>query len=178
MITFKKLKVAFSLIFIVCISVIGYFYISVMLPIEPPEVTIMIGDEYLDYIIGKNQWHGTKYDREDTFQTIMKNTSASELPYIKVGSTATIQFKKHPPVKVTISDILITEDGNQIYTNKETVNIPVKLKNGKTSFEIQHHWATALSSYYVKDKTNIRGFRIVATWGQNECEYAFIIRTN
>ena len=38
--------------------------------------------------------------------------------------------------------------------------------------------ASGLSSYYVEGKTDLRGFRMIATWGENECEYAFIIRTD
>jgi hypothetical protein len=26
--------------------------------------------------------------------------------------------------------------------------------------------------------TYLRGFRMIASWGQNECEYAFIIKTD
>lgn len=157
---------------------IGYLYISVKSPQEPPEVTIIIGDEQLDYVVGKNQWNGAKYDREDTFKTIMKKHLASELPYIEIGSTVIIKFANNPPGKITIYDILLDESGEQMYSEKEIINIPVQLKKGKTSFEVEKHWASFLSSYYEEDKTDIRGFRIVATWGQNECEYAFIIRTD
>jgi hypothetical protein len=37
---------------------------------------------------------------------------------------------------------------------------------------------SGLSSYYVEGKTDIRGFRMIATGGENECEYAFIITTD
>ena len=174
----KKLKVTIILIFIASIFMIGYFYISAKLSQEPPEVTINIGDKQLDYVVAKNQWNGAIYNRVDTFKTLMKNYSASELPYIKIGSTAIIKFTKNPPGKVTISDILIDDNGNQMYSEKQIVNILVELKNGKTSFEVKKHSASGLSSYFVEDKTDIRGFRIIATWGQNECEYAFIISTD
>jgi hypothetical protein len=75
-------------------------------------------------------------------------------------------------------DHLIDEKGNNIYADKVTINIPLDLKNGKGTFEIKKHMAAALSSYYVEGKINIRGFRMIATWGENECEYAFIIRTD
>ena len=156
MIILKKLKVTIILITTVCIFMIGYFYFSFKSPQEPPEVTIIIGDEQLDYVIGKNQWNGAKYDREDTFKTIMKNNSASELPYITIGSTAIIKFTESLPGKVRIYDILLDESGEQIYSEKEIINIPVQLKKGKTSFEVKKHLASFLSSYYDKDKTHIR----------------------
>lgn len=31
---------------------------------------------------------------------------------------------------------------------------------------------------YVKNKTDIRGIRMIASWGENKCEYAFIIKTD
>lgn len=173
----KKSKFTFRLIFIVSILLVGYFYIFAKPPQEPPNIKITIGDKELEYVVGKNKWNGAVYDREDTFKTIFKKYTASELPYIELGSTARIKFTKNPPSKITISDILIDENGNQIYTDKEIINIPVTLKNGEASFEINMHFASGLSSYYVEDKIVIRGFRIIATWGRNECEYAFIIRT-
>jgi hypothetical protein len=177
-ITLKKLKSTFILIIIVCILLLVYFYVSVKPPQEPPDITIIINDKQIEYVVGKNEWNGAKYDREDTFKTILKNESDGELPYIELGSTAEVKFSKNPPSKITISDIYIDDSGNQIYTDKEIINIPVKLKNGKASFEINMHYASGLSSYYVEDKIVIRGFRIVASWGNNECEYAFIIRTD
>ncbi len=72
---------------------------------------------------------------------------------------------------------MIDENGRQIYTDKEIVNIPVQLINGKCSFEIEKHFASSLSSYYEPEKKDIRGFRMIASWGENECEYAFIIKT-
>ena len=147
-------------------------------PQETPKLTITIGDKQLDYIVAKNQWNGAKYDREDTFKTIMEKGSEREIPYIEIGNTATISFANNPPSKFTISDILIDKNGNQRYSDKGIINIPVELKDGKGSFEIKKHLASGLSSYYVEGKTDIRGFRMTATWGENECEYAFIIRTD
>ena len=145
---------------------------------EPPKLTITIGEMQLDYIVAKNKWNGAIYDREGTFQTILKKGSKIEIPYIEIGNTATISFTNNPPIKFTIKDILIDEHGNQRYSDKEIINIPVELKDGKVSFNIKKHFASALSSYYVEGKTDIRGFRVIATWGENECEYAFIIRTD
>jgi len=117
---------------------------------EPPELSISVGDKQLDYVAAKNKWN---------------------------GSIVEISFKSNPPDKFTVSDILIDENGRQIYTDKEIKNIPVELNNSKCSFEITPHFASALSSYYEPNKKEIRGFRMIASWGENECEYAFIIKT-
>ena len=172
----KKLVVAITLVLLMNILMIGCA--ATTPPQEPPKLTLTIGEKQLHYVVAKNQWNGAEYDREGTFQTILKKGSESEIPYIKIGDTATISFTNNPPSKFTIKDILIDENGNQRYSDKEIINIPVELKDGKVSFQIKKHFASGLSSYYVEGKTDIRGFRMTATWGENECEYAFIIRTD
>lgn len=142
---------------------------------EPPEISINIGDKEIEYVSAKNKWNGSIYDREDTFVTILKKQK--EIPVFENGSVAEITFKNNPPDKFTVMDMLINEDGNQIYTDKEIKNIPIESNNGKYSFEIDYHFASALSSFYEPGKTDIRGFRMIASWGENECEYAFVIKT-
>lgn len=168
----KKLILVITL---VLAGVLVYGYTIARLPKEPPEIKITIGDMQIDYVAAKNQWNGAKYDREDTFKTILKKST--EIPYIRAGSDVNISFSNNPPTEFTISDILIDEKGNQRYSNAGIINIPVELKNGKASFELKKHMASGLSSYHVEGKTDIRGFRMLAKWGENECEYAFIIRS-
>jgi hypothetical protein len=162
----------------ICI-VISIFSVGCSLsnsPNEPPEITITVGDEKINYVFAKNQWNGSVYDRESTFVTILKELPESDIPYFENGSIVEIVFESDPPNEFLVSDTL-DETGSPIYTDKVIKNIPVKLTNGKCQFEIEHHFASALSSYYVPDKKGIRGFRLIASWGENECEYAFVIKT-
>ena len=142
---------------------------------EPPEISIHIGDKEIEYISAKNKWDGSVYDREDTFVTILKEQK--EIPVFENGSIAEIVFSNNPPDEFMVMDMLINEEGNQIYTDKEIKNIPVESNDGKYSFDIEYHFASSLSSFYEPGKTDIRGFRMIASWGENECEYAFIVRT-
>ncbi|WBW96411.1 hypothetical protein [Oceanirhabdus sp. W0125-5] len=176
----KKIMGTIILVLLVGILLTGYIFTEKSTQ-EPPEVKITIGDKELDYVIGKNQWNGDKYDRECTLKSILEKTSESEIPYVKIDDIVTISFKNNPPNKLTILDILIDNRGNQIYSDKETVSIPVQLKHGKCSFKIAKHFASGLSSYYSEEKTDIRGFKIIANWGgkwENECEYGFVIKTD
>lgn len=168
----KKLMLIFSLVILIGI-IAGCSSTTFMQ--EPPELTISIGDKQLDYVVAKNKWDGNIYDREDTFISIIKKQN--EIPIFENGSIVEINFKSNPPDKFTISDILIDENGRQIYTYKEIRNIPIELNNGKCTFEIKQHLASGLSSHYEPNKKHIRGFRMIASWGENECEYAFIIKT-
>jgi hypothetical protein len=142
---------------------------------EPPDMSIIIGDKEIEYLSAKNKWNGNVYDREDTFITILKEQK--DIPAFEIGSIVDITFESNPPDEFTVSDILIDEKGRQIYTYKEIIDIPVKLNNGKCSFKIEKHPASLLSSQYEPNKKDIRGFRMIASWGENECEYAFVIKT-
>ena len=142
---------------------------------EPPEISIHIGDKEIEYVSAKNKWNGSIYDREDTFITILKEQN--EIPVFENGSIAEIVFTNNPPDEFIVMDMLINEEGNQIYTDKEIKNIPIESNDGKYSFGIDYHLASALSSFYEPGKTDIRGFRMIASWGENECEYAFVVRT-
>lgn len=144
---------------------------------DPPKISIFIDDKEIEYITAKNKWNGYYYDREDTFVTILKEQK--DISVIPNGSIVEIAFQNNPPDKFSVSDILIDENGRPIYTEKEIMSIPVELNKGKCSFEIERHFATSLSSYYYNDpdKKDIRGFRMIASWGENECEYAFVIKT-
>ncbi len=142
---------------------------------EPPEISINIGDKEIEYVSAKNKWDGSIYDREDTFITILKDQK--DIPVFKTGIIAEITFKGKLPDKFVVSDIFIDENGRQIYTEKEIKNVQVELQGNKYTFEIGKHFASALSSYYAPDKKETRGFRMIASWGENECEYAFVIKT-
>lgn len=145
-------------------------------PDEPPEVSINIGGKQIQYEVGKNKWNGSVYDREDIFKTIFKKNM--DIPFIEIGETAEIEFKDNPPEKLQVYDILLDDTGGQIYGDEMIINIPVELKDGKASFELNTHMASYLSSLYVEDKKDIRGFKMIASWVDNECEYGFIIKTD
>ncbi len=142
---------------------------------EPPEISINIGDKEIEYVSAKNKWDGSVYDREDTFITILKDQK--DIPVFKTDSIAEVTFKGKLPDKFIVSDILIDENGRQIYTYKEIRNVQAVSQGNKYTFEIGYNYASALSSYYEPDKKDIRGFRMIASWGENECEYAFVIKT-
>jgi hypothetical protein len=164
------------LIVLPTILIIGFTYQKSQQ--EPSKITVTIGDKELQYVTAKNKWKGRVYDREDTFKTMMKEASGFEIPYFEIGTNVVIDFKKYPPEKFTVSDILLNKDGNKMYSSIRPISIPFKLKNGKYSFQINKNMETLLDSNWVTNKTYSRGFRLTASWGKNECEYAFIVKTD
>lgn len=146
-------------------------------PAGPPEIKITIDNKQLEYVVAKNIWDGVAYDREDTFESILKKTPESSIPYINIGSTVVIDFSDNPPDKLIVTDLIIYRNGNKIHFDKTTDSFPVELSNNIVSFKIARH-TSSLSSSDIINKINIRGFRVIAKWGENECEYAFVIKTD
>lgn len=147
---------------------------------EPPQIEITTGDTSIEYVVGLNQWNGTMYDREGTFQSIMKNTSVTDLPYIHLNEEFHIQFKGTAPDTIKLLDYVLDSTGNAKYTDKEIQTIPFQLNNKKGSFVLGTHAASGLSSNSAdyEPGASIRGFRLTCTWGDNESEYAFVIRSD
>lgn len=169
-------KIIIIIISVLLASALIIVYTSKKSLQEPPKLTITIGDNELQYITAKNKWNGAIFDRQDTFHTILKEGSGIDIPYIELDKIAVIKFKNNPPDKFTISDILIDKDGKKMYSTPIN-NIPLEVIDDKYSFKINKNIETNLDSNWVPNKIYNRGFRIIATWGENECEYAFIIKT-
>ena len=145
---------------------------------EPPKITITAAGTEIDYTVGLNRWNNTFYDREGTFQTIMKGKAKTDLPYVKLNTELHIEFKGTTPDSVKLEDHILNADGNMKY--KEIQTIPIEFKNDKGSFILVSNPAALLSSDSsdYEPGASIRGFRLICKWDENECEYAFIIRSN
>lgn len=143
----------------------------------PPEITIKVGETNINYIIGLSTWDGEDYDREDTFNTIIKNDYES-LPYIKLFSKIKFYFdEKVIPEKMVIYEYVLDGNGKSEYVNREVL---FNMDNGNGSFILDTQIEKLVSSDSIDDvpDATVRGFRLICTWGKNECEYAFIIRTD
>lgn len=154
-------------------------------PEEPPKVTITIGEKQIEHEDAKIQWNYGFYDREDTFQTILKKKSEVELPDIEIGKTAVIDFGDTTPEQLEIRDFVLSNidrSGKQVFFDRTLdVTVPFKQNSGKYTFTIGKNTSSAASS--AENKKMIRGFRIIASWkvdswGDNKCEYAFLVKTD
>gem|GEM_PF-1623387 len=154
------------------------------IPDEPPNITIRTEGAYentaIDWVAGKNKWNNAVYDREDTFVELMNRyRSVSNLPYVRNGENITITFDGAIPNNVTLTEYILREDGREKYNSSgKEYEIRFSGMNRRSSFVVEPNFATALSSNsndYLPGNT-IKGYRLVASWGANECEYGFIIR--
>lgn len=146
---------------------------------EPPEIKVTCDGTEIPYVVGLNKWGGSAYDREDTFHTIMK--AKKDIPYIKQEKEIQIEFLGLMPDSTKLEDFVLDSNGNKKYN--ETVKpktIPIKFSNKKGKFIISQNYASMFSSNSkdYEPGASIRGFRLNCKWGEDECEYAFIIRSD
>lgn len=88
---------------------------------------------------------------------------------VLIGCASQKPSQEPPEIAITI--------GDKKYPTP-VINIPFELKDSKYTFEIKKNIEVELDSFYEKGMTYFRGFRIIASWGRNECEYGFVIKTD
>lgn len=178
--THKQYGLLLVVILVVAIGLITSWSVETKLksPNEPPKVSITSNNIDIPYVIGKNIWDKAIYDREDNLKVIMKDNKEETLKYIPIGQEIQIVFEGFNPDSVELVDQVIDNSGNEMFTNSSK-DISIKFDNGKGSFKLDNHYATLLSSNSETfEKGVLRGFRLTCKWGENECEYSFIIKTN
>jgi hypothetical protein len=147
----------------------------------PPSIKVTAGGEALPSVYGLNKWDGSVYDRKDCFEMLFEKRTADSLPYIKIGEIVYISFNGTAPGTVTLKEILLRgDDGTRKYNAQADTDISVEIKDGELLFTLEDSWATALSSNSADYRAgkNYRGYKMICTWGENECEYAFALRTD
>ncbi len=146
----------------------------------PALLNITAGNQQVGYTAVKKEWDGSVYDVKNPFVSIFKQTSQQiEFKHIEFGEKAILVFDGKLPDSITVKDDILKNNGEYKYTDKETVEVPVTAESdNKFTFIIEKNLASALSSLRVVNGTDIRGYRITASWGDNECVYAFMIKTS
>lgn len=174
----KNYKALLGVILGVVIIVGGIIFASnskSIIPQEPPEISITVDGRSVNYVIGKNIWNGSIFDRLDNFQLIMKEKY--EIIYVPIGKEFTIDFNGTSPDSIDVIDEVIDTSGNVMFNNFGQ-DTPVEINKGKTSFILKKHPAILLSSNTETFENGvIRGFRVISKWGDNQCEYTFVIKT-
>jgi len=183
----KKILAVGIAVLVLLVSLTGCDKESTKIPDEPPSITITAGDVSIDWRVGKNKWGGMPIEHIADFPNIMSHTTFDDLPYIKNGEFLTIKFDKNAPCpeSYTLTEYILKEDGTSKYSiDGKVCDFNILLSTGSLviqpvgSFIVEPNYATAFSSYsgdYEAGNT-IKGYRLVCTWGGNECEYVFVIR--
>lgn len=152
-------------------------------PKEPPQISISAGSIKVDEIVFPTAWDPAIEERdfESDFQRFMLGKTIQNLEYVRNGRNVTIRFRSKVPDMIELTEYIISEDGElrDIYNGVMYEKIQSVSPN-RISFRIEPNWATALGSFsgdYTPGHT-IKGYRVVCTWGDKECEYLFVIRSD
>ncbi|MDR3072694.1 MAG: hypothetical protein LBU41_04300 [Clostridiales Family XIII bacterium] len=170
----RAIATFFSVVLLFC------FVLSACVQDSPPEMVVKSGSMDIPTSVGLNKWNGGVVDREDNFKVLMKEKTRTDLPYIKVGEIISIELDGTAPDSVILTDSVLNENGGNKYGDVTTEDIQITFKNRKAEFELKTNMASLLSSNsedYLPGNL-IRGFKMTCKWAENECEYAFIIRSD
>ncbi len=142
-------------------------------PAKPPEISIKAEGVSLPWVVGLNTWDGAMYKREDTFKDFFNKNH--EIIELKAGTEITIDFKGYRPDEVAIVGFILNDKGEEVLGSGEPEVIKeITSKDDKIIFTFEEN--TEVPSEAIIDNYVIRGFRINCIWGENECEYAFVVK--
>ncbi len=135
-------------------------------PQEPPDLRVTVNSSEIMEAMGKNTWNNAKYDREDTFKVFASENE--ELLYVPMGERIVMEFPGKAPDAVKLQDYVMDRDGNVRLADGEVNAVDIQLLGNKVEFDLTKNYEPGAS---------IRGFRLTCSWGKDECEYAFMLRT-
>ncbi|MCL1858408.1 MAG: substrate-binding domain-containing protein [Oscillospiraceae bacterium] len=164
-----------------------------------PEITITINNTKIIYYKLPNKWNGNIYDKLSAYQHVFtENPTMENLVEVNTNDIITIDFMENNPDKIKIEYEFITvsyfNDNDNISSEVETFEIMYEINDNKYSFIIDkfdennyNNWDskyyelfTPMNSYMINsDKLCYiagRVYKITASWGENECEYIFLIK--
>lgn len=111
----------------------------------------------------------------DIFTGMVDKASLSKQPK-RIGQTIILRFGSQPDA-ISVSDFLLNSGGSLRYAGKVAeMEVDVSEKNGEYSFTITRHIAALLSSHYVENSQELRGYLIRAKWRGFERVFSFVIR--
>ncbi len=146
---------------------------------QVPELSVTADGIILPSTMGLNIWNGAMVDRADTLESLAKGTE--ELPYVPLGTPIHFTFDGDAPDRMALTGYVLNEDGTQKYwVDVPQDELPFTFEDGEGSFPLPGNFLTMLSSDSrdYEAGQSIQGFKLTCAWGENECEYAFMLRTD
>jgi hypothetical protein len=147
---------------------------------SPSQISVISENDEINHVMELIVWNNEEYDEKNIFLSIMSEDSDIDIPHVKIGESIDITFNDTAPDTYELKDYILNDDGSQKYADPTIQTVPIEFDGGAGSFILERNWAVGLSSDmkdYAKGAT-IRGFKLVCSWGDNMCEYAFIIKTD
>lgn len=152
------------LLFIVLLIVILRYASTNLFSKEPSEITLTAGTEAMSWIVEKNTWHGTAYDRESTF--VCYERSGLMPSIVTEGTEIKITMGGSIPDSVTLQEYALSSNERSIYGNSQLLQ------------ELIFYFGVKSGTFTIPADTDhpVRGYLLTCTWGENTCEYAFVVQ--
>ncbi len=146
---------------------------------EPPTLSVNVNGQSLYTQSDKIYWNGVAYDNPLIFENMASNDYLKDIPPFPFGSFVELTFDQPKPDNVIISEFIIDGNGKRKFSERVDVSIPFDIKS-ETGFLLQGNAASMLSSNSADYELGavIRGFLLTCTWGENQCVYAFTLRSD
>lgn len=145
-----------------------------------PKLEVSIGDTSLTTKARKVNWNGES-EENIYFKDLMQDSVLRfDCPpgLFEYKDEICLSFEDATPTSISVEDIVITEDGEQIYGQREQMIREVRIgEDGNYYFGLQNHFALMLSSSSASyTNPSYRGFRVLCEFGDEKtCEYIFVL---
>ncbi len=162
-----KRLLALLILVAVCISLIPACGKGVN---EPADIELTYSGGAIPYVVAKNRWNGSVYDREDPFKLFIDGGYG--IADTMAGDEIYIYFPSMVPDKAKVTCYLLDDHGKVDALNSEPRGVELDFKLKKAYFVIPSE--SRDGGLDTNGGSGLIGFRITCSWGANECEYAFI----
>lgn|GEM_PF-5183608 len=172
----KRTKIAL-VAFALVILLSGWFVNSrVVPPKTPPRLIVECNGIELPSIVVLNRWNNIYYACPSVFSSIMSETSVEELPYIEYGERIKVRVDGRVPIDISINKWFLKEDGSILHGPSGTgeYNSLYMFANPRT-YSLNPYSTRTTSEVTESEFGAIVGYSITCTWGNNTCEYGFIV---
>ncbi len=143
----------------------------------PPDITVIGDGVPLPSTVGLNVWNGAMVKRMNTLEYLV--TEGRTAPYVPMGAEIVFRIDEPLPGKVALAGHLLTVDENGTVGGIAAQGpVDFSYENGTCRFILPPGTAPDSPDDAVSPGLALRGFTVTCTWGENVCEYAFLLKTD
>lgn len=140
-----------------------------------PTIIVMVGKEIIKSSTSSIDIKPTL--PKDLFKIAFGQPSKN-IKYIKPGRKITINFANNPPDKISMKNSVLNSNGEIMYTERETMDVPLSKANNEYYFNVQTHMASLYNCSYDTNRKDFIGYVAEMTWGEISYVSVFVIKTD
>lgn len=135
------------------------------------KLTIRIDDKIIESVMLDDA------DLKDVFKKSYTRDDLMSAEFFEFDQKVYLDFNGKIPDKLVVMDNILTTEGDFMYDEKSSVSVACEKVDDGYYFNIVKHPASGFSSFHKDDRTDLRGYRVKASWGVDDVFYGFIIKT-